>query len=298
MPPEKNKEQLRQRSLRAGVAFDQPELAAAAAELARQLGLPLVAPAADDLDFVLVRTATRLELRWTGDVAPAAPVWTEFVTGPAGYRRRHGGREMLIRAVGVKQGRPPAVLDATGGMGRDAFLLAGRGCAVHLFERNLVVAALLRDGLLRAAKNPETRESAGRIHLIAADSRKFLENMTNLGKNIDVVYLDPMFPERTKSALVKKELQILRLLVGGEDDTERLLAAALNAAGNRVVVKRPKSAPPLAGRKPSHCLNGDTTRFDVYMAIPANRTEGSGRKINSPAPLGKRGARRQTGNSS
>lgn len=267
MPPEKSKEQPRQRSLRAGVAFDRPELAAAAADLARQLGLPLVPPVADDFDFVLFRTAARLELRWTGDVALAAPVWAEFVKGPAGYRRRHGGREMLIRAVGVKQGRPPSVLDATGGMGRDAFLLAGCGCAVHIFERHPVVAALLRDGLLRAAANPETRNNVERIHLVAADSRKFLENMTNRGEDIDVVYLDPMFPGRTKSARVKKELQILQLLVGREDDTERLLAAALHAARNRVVVKRPKSAPPLAGRKPSHCLSGTTTRFDVYMTI-------------------------------
>ncbi len=259
--------QSRERALRAGVAFDRPGLAAEAAGLARQLKLPLVPPVAENLDFVLLRTATRLELRWTGDVALAAPVWAEFVKGPAGYRRRRGGREMLIRAIGVKQGRPPSVLDATGGMGRDAFLLAGCGCTVHIFERNPVVAALLRDGLLRAAENPETRESAGRIHLVAADSRKFLENMTNRGENIDVVYLDPMFPERTKSARVKKELQILRLLVGGEDDTKRLLTAALNAAGNRAVVKRPKSAPPLAGPKPSHCLNGGTTRFDVYMTI-------------------------------
>lgn len=267
MPPEKNKEQPRQRSLRAGVAFDRPEQAAAAADLARQLGLPLVPPVADDLDFVLFRTAARLELRWTGDVAPAAPVWAEFVKGPAGYRRRRGGREMLIRAIGVRHDRPPSVLDATGGMGRDAFLLAGCGCTVHIFERHPVVAALLRDGLLRAAANPETRDSAERIHLVAANSRKFLENMTNQGEDIDVVYLDPMFPGRTKSALVKKELQILQLLVGREDDTEQLLAAALNAARNRVVVKRPKSAPPLAGRKPSHCLSGTTTRFDVYMTI-------------------------------
>ncbi len=201
-------------------------------------------------------------------------MWAEFVKGPAGYRRRRGGREMLIRAAGVKQGRPLSVLDATGGMGRDAFLLAGCGCTVHIFERHPLVAALLRDGLLRAAADPATRDSAGRIHLVAADSRKFLENMTNRGEDVDVVYLDPMFPERTKSALVKKELQILQLLVGGEDDTEQLLAAALNAARNRVVVKRPKSAPPLAGRKPSHCLSGTTTRFDVYMTMPPKTAAG------------------------
>ncbi len=274
MPPEKNKEPPWQRSLRAGVAFDRPGLAAAAADLARQLGLPLVSPVADDLDFVLFRTAARLELRRAGDADWATPVWAEFVKGPAGYRRRRGGREMLIRAAGVKQGRPLSVLDATGGMGRDAFLLAGCGCTVHIFERHPLVAALLRDGLLRAAADPATRDSAGRIHLVAADSRKFLENMTNRGEDVDVVYLDPMFPERTKSALVKKELQILQLLVGGEDDTEQLLAAALNAARNRVVVKRPKSAPPLAGRKPSHCLSGTTTRFDVYMTMPPKTAAG------------------------
>ncbi len=276
MPPEKNKKQPRQRALRAGIAFDRPGLAAAAAGLARQLELPLVPLVADGLDFVLFRTAVRLELRWTGDIALAAPVWVEFVNGPAGYRRRRGGREMLIRAIGVKQGRPLSIIDATGGMGRDAFLLAGCGCTVHIFERHPVVAALLRDGLRRAAENPATRESAGRTRLVAADSRKSLENMTNMEKNIDVVYLDPMFPGRTKSALVKKELQILQLLVGQDDDndTEQLLAAALNAARNRVVVKRPKSAPPLAGPKPSHCLSGTTTRFDVYMTMTPKTAAG------------------------
>ncbi|MFO1350284.1 MAG: class I SAM-dependent methyltransferase [Gammaproteobacteria bacterium] len=38
----------------------------------------------------------------------------------------------------------------------------------------------------------------------------------------EVIYLDPMYPERSKAALVKKESRVLRELVGPDDDAARL----------------------------------------------------------------------------
>lgn len=162
------------------------------------------------------------------------------------------------------------MLDATGGLGRDAFILASHGCTVRLVERQPVIGALLADGLRRALAHPETRMAAERITLTIADSRLLLTELANTGQHYAVVYLDPMFPQRDKSAKVKKELQVLQLLVGQEEDGEELLAAALGVAGSRVVVKRPKGAPPLPGPKPSHSHAGTTTRFDVYLK-PARR---------------------------
>ena len=82
--------------------------------------------------------------------------------------------------------------------------------------------------------------------------------------SIDVVYLDPMFPERKKSAKVKKQMQAFHAIVGTDADADGLLALALNVATYRVVVKRPAGANYLAEKKPSYSLEGKSTRYDIY----------------------------------
>lgn len=233
--------------------------------LAEQLSLPILDPAGQEPGLVLRFTEYHLELLCPAEPALSGPARVEFVNGAAGYRRRHRGGEMLLRAVGLRQGHPLHVFDATGGFGRDAFLLASHGCTVRVVEQNPLVGALLADGLLRALAHPETKEAAARITLEIGDSLQVLEKLAQEGAPAPVVYLDPMFPERSKSAKVKKDMQVLQLLVGGEENGGELLAAALAAADSRVVVKRSKGAPPLPGPAPSHSLGGKTTRFDVYL---------------------------------
>jgi 16S rRNA (guanine1516-N2)-methyltransferase len=175
-------------------------------------------------------------------------------------RRIQGGRrQLLARAVGLHKDRDLAVLDATAGLGRDGFTLAALGARVTLAERHPTVAALLEDARERALRDPDAAEAAGRTEIVQADARKLIGPPARF----DVVYLDPMYPERGKAALAKKELQLLRELTGGDADADGLLEAA--NARRRVVVKRPRSAPPLAGRPPSLALSGSQARFDVYL---------------------------------
>lgn len=259
---------------RVRVACSLPALQEQAGRLAHDLGLPdhtgREAP-----DLVLHLTKHHLELLCPGNPELTGPVLVEFVTGAAGYRRRAGGNEMLLRAIGHKAGRAMTVLDATGGLGRDAFILASHGCEVQLVERHPVIGALLADGLRRALRHQQTREAAARITLRIADSRQVMAELVPGGQWIDVVYLDPMFPQRSKSAKVKKELQVLQLLAGTEEGGGELLTEALRAAGDRVVVKRPKGAPSLPGPAPSHSHRGTTTRFDVYLRPDRNRSAGA-----------------------
>ncbi len=238
--------------------------------MATSLALPVITDSTG-YDFILSFSRGRLGLSMPHDAVLQGRIYAEFVTGRAGYRRLHAGKEVLLKAVGFHKNQPPSVLDATGGMGRDSFLMASHGCRVHMFERNRIVAAMLEDGLRRASRHPDTRPAAERIHLSTGDSLRFLRDSARPGAKYDVVYLDPMFPQRKKSALVKKEMQILNRLLGHETDAEELLGEALSATGKRVVVKRPKTAPPLAGSStPSHSLGSKTTRFDVYM-IPGRQ---------------------------
>jgi 16S rRNA (guanine1516-N2)-methyltransferase len=250
-------------SPRIGVGYTAPEQQNRAEKLAAQLGLPMAAEGTN-YDFILRCTDERIELVRLNDPALTGSVWVEFTLGPTGYRRIRGGSEMLIRAIGHKKNRKTSVLDATGGLGRDTFIMAAHGCDVHIVEKNPIVAALLEDGLRRASEHPDTKEICARIQLTVGDSCHLLSKESRTGK-YDVIYLDPMFPERSKSARVKKDLQVLQLIVEGKSNTDTLFTAALKAAGKRVVIKRPKNAPPLPGKIPSHSISSKAIRFDVYL---------------------------------
>jgi 16S rRNA (guanine1516-N2)-methyltransferase len=243
------------------VAADNPPLAPRAHALADRLGLPF-AENPDGYDLLLTVAADRLELRTPPRPGPKiGPVSCDFTTGP--FARRHETtsprKDLLVRAIGFK--KPPLrVVDATAGLGRDAALLALAGCSVVAVERSPIIAALLGDGLARAAEvHPEFRDNP---QLIAADARDFLATVT---PTPDVIYLDPMFPHRPKSALVKKEMRTCRLVTGDDPDADALLLAALRTGCRRVVVKRALHAPPIPGPTPSQSLKGVTVRYDLYL---------------------------------
>lgn len=241
----------------------EPSLAAAARALAGRWGLPYAGQS--EAGLLLVLTAEHLELRQCGPEAPG-PVYVDFVGGAVGHRRRFGGGrgQPMAKAVGLKSGVTPSVLDVTAGLGRDAFVLASLGCEVTLVERSPVVAALLADGLERAAQDAECAPIVGRMHLRHGQAATFLADL-NENARPDVIYLDPMYPHREKSALVKKEMRLFREVVGEDPDADALLEAALKAARQRVVVKRPDYAEPLAGRKPTLSFDTKNHRFDVYV---------------------------------
>jgi 16S rRNA (guanine1516-N2)-methyltransferase len=248
----------------AGVLYTEPDQKGRVEQLAGSLELPIITNS-DGYDFVLSYIDGRLNLSTPNDSSNPGKVYIEFIQGAAGFRRKQGRKEMLIKAIGFRKNQSLSVLDTTGGMGTDSFLMAGYGCRVHIIERNQIVAALLQDGLRRASQHIDTCDIAERIHLSVQDSNQLLHSYIDLEKEYDVIYLDPMFPKRNKSALVKKEMQILQKLIGYEDDTDQLFTTALAVAAKRVVVKRPKTATSLAHNKPSHSLSGKSTRFDVYM---------------------------------
>lgn len=251
-------------------------LAEAFADPARQwaerLGLPLQDA---DAEFALQFGEQGLQLQQLGPDAPG-PVRVDFVEGGAAHRRLYGGGsgQMIAKAVGVAQGVRPRVLDATAGLGKDAFVLASLGCQMSLIERQPLIGALLEDGLLRAAADFEVAPIVARMQLLKGNSIELMRNWQ--GEPPQVIYLDPMFPHREKTALVKKEMRLFRPLVGDDPDAPALLEAALALASHRVVVKRPRKAPCIEGPKPSHALDGKSSRYDIY---PKKRSRPDGRRV-------------------
>ncbi|MFT6927791.1 MAG: 16S rRNA (guanine1516-N2)-methyltransferase [Psychromonas sp.] len=199
-------------------------------------------------------------------------VFVDFVSGSVAHRRKFGGGkgQAIAKAIGLKPGVQVDVIDATAGLGRDAFVLASLGCNVTMIERSPVAAALLEDGLERAYLNLEIGVwMKQRMKLHFGSANEYLQT-----QQTDVVYLDPMFPHKKKSALVKKEMRVFQGVVGEDLDADSLLEVALNAARYRVVVKRPDYAPFLNDKKPTMSIKTKKNRFDVYVkqAIPQHKS--------------------------
>lgn len=179
--------------------------------------------------MALVLTPTHLELR-KQDEPKLGGIYVDFVEGTMAHRRKFGGGrgEAVAKAVGIKKDYLPDVVDATAGLGRDAFVLASIGCKVRMVERHPVVAALLEDGLNRAYLDADIGEwMQERMTLIHASSAQALTEIT---PPPDVVYLDPMYPHKAKSALVKKEMRVFQSLVGADEDADALLEPAITLA--------------------------------------------------------------------
>lgn len=250
-----------------GLTVEQRPLVPAARKLAERFVLRLL-DRAPETGFHLRLTTEGLELCQAGPNAPG-PIRVEFTAGAMGHRLRFGGGrgQPLARAVGIKQGFEPAVWDATAGLGRDGFVLASLGCRVTLCERSPVVAALLADGLQRAALHAQTGTWVQqRLTLVHADA---IDRLTQLDETQrpDVVYLDPMYPAGKTHVLVKKEMHALQQILGPDRDSHRLLEVALGCARRRVVVKRPARAGWLTDLKPATCVQSKKTRYDVYVTL-------------------------------
>ncbi len=224
--------------------------------LAARLDLPFVTNE-NNMDGVLF-VGDRLELR----LKNIGIVYVDFLKGKAAWRRRFGGgkNQALAKAVGIKGSYRPSIIDATAGLGQDAFVFASLGCKVILIEHSPIIGALLADGLKRARKDSEVEEVISRMHLHLGDANQLISNLPRQ----EVIYLDPMYPMTSKSSLPKKGLQALRTLQFVKSDEEKLFYTAREYAQTHVVVKRPKGAPCIAKITPEARITTKSTRFDVY----------------------------------
>jgi 16S rRNA (guanine1516-N2)-methyltransferase len=193
------------------------------------------------------------------------PVRVDFLED---WRRlKIGKQDLLAKAVGVK-GAGLSVTDATAGWGQDTLRLLKLGCEVTAIEHSPVLYSLLRDGLRRASGQDEKwrSEVAPRLHLIHGDAAEILPEMNPVRR--EVIFMDPMFPERKKAALAKGEMQLLQALLGktADHDLERLWRAGRESAGRRLVFKSPRLTKPVTEKpKPTLQFEGRSIRYDVWL---------------------------------
>jgi 16S rRNA (guanine1516-N2)-methyltransferase len=225
---------------------------------ARALAQALSLPWCQELPHqgLTLHVSQRLELRQAG--SNTGPVYVDFLPLTSRFKQ---GKDLLAKVVGIKGNYRPTVVDATAGLGQDAFMLALYGCQVTMIERSNVIGHLLQDGLERA----QDLEPSSRLKLILGDAIKILPDL----EKPDVVYLDPMYPESKKTAAKRKEMTVFRTLVGDDLDIPELLELALHTAQKRVVLKRPLKAITLL--KPNTVYKGSTIRFDLYLPFQSTK---------------------------
>lgn len=220
----------------------------------RRTGAPVSDRAGDELTLLFDSSGVSLTgggLTFRGDFEQMLHRLTEG-------RLQH---EMLVHITKTKKPEPRAV-DATAGMGEDSILLAAAGYTVTMYEQNAVVAALLKDAMRRAKKNPVLKDIVARMRLIEGNSIELMKELTFCP---DVIYLDPMFPARQKTGLVNKKLQLIQKLEQPCVEEEALLEAAINTEPEKIIIKRPLKGVFLAGREPDYSVKGKAIRYDCIM---------------------------------
>ena len=170
-----------------------------------------------------------------------------------------GKRSLLAKACGLNKHRNLHILDATTGLARDSLALLFLGARVTSLERSPFLFALLQDAHARLSRTQPALAANWQLH--QADAINYLQQTMTF----DGILLDPMFPARQKSALVKKEMRIIHELVGNDPDADSLFTQACQQITRRVVVKRPLHAATLQHQAPTHQLTGKTIRYDVYL---------------------------------
>ena len=220
------------------------------------------------------------KLSWLSEGLSVAPEWDKLQRRVVSAGRKS---ELLLQAA--KLTADSEVIDATAGFGHDSLILASTGAQVIMLEQQPLMALLLLVEQLRMSTLPNWQKLMSRLQVINTDALTYFARFNNyLGADneqaIDVIYLDPMFPEDSyqdsktgKGAKVGKHMQALHQLAHPPtlDEEQQLLQSAQAAISQnsqkqgRVIVKRPQFAPLLAHQQPSESWNNEAVRFDGYF---------------------------------
>ena len=161
------------------------------------------------------------------------------------------GRALGAGRLGIK------VLDLSAGLAIDAVFLSQLGFEVTAVERNPLIFLALQHAQAASENKLQINFQFGRAQ----------DFLVSSSETFDLIYFDPMFPEKIKSALPRQEMVFFRSLVGQDSDADQVLQLALRKPNvKRVVVKRPIKAPILF-RKPMSQIEGKLIRFYIYLGV-------------------------------
>ena len=217
-------------------------------------------------------------LSWLSNGLSVAPEWDKLQRRVVSAGRKS---ELLLQATKVTA--ESRIIDATAGFGHDSLILASTGAQTVMLEQQPLMALLLLAEQQRMSAQPNWQKLMARLQIINTDATSYFESISNdslidSDKAVDVIYLDPMFPEDSyqdsktgKGAKVGKHMQALHQLAHPPtlDEERQLLHSALTVVSQngvgRVIVKRPQFAPLLANQPANESWHNEAVRFDGYF---------------------------------
>ena len=169
---------------------------------------------------------------------------------------QYQGETLLKKAIGWQSTVQKHILDATGGLGHDSFILALLGQKITVLEKNMGLCILIEEALHNLPNLPYFNDAKNNISIINNDSRAFLSS----AENFDVVYIDPMFNSEKKLKRTK-QMEFLDNYLEEHDDPS---AEFYESNFKRLVIKKELRATSSIKDCSALSFRGSSIRYDIY----------------------------------
>ena len=183
----------------------------------------------------------------------------DFLKGSLSWRLKRRDHETLLKKAIGKKNKNLTIFDGTAGFLSDALIFLALGHKVIACEQSKVLFLLLSDAINRAKIKLNFLDNLNLIHGNALDVYKIIQN-------IDVIYLDPMYP-RKKNALRSGGMSDIKNILKLENIDnlgDQIFFDLKNNKFKKIVLKRPIKSK-IIDDSLNYQVKGKSTRFDVYI---------------------------------
>jgi len=184
----------------------------------------------------------------------------DFLKGTINYRLQRAHHEKHLKKAIGKNKEPQLILDGTAGLLSDTLILLSLGHKVIACEQSKYIYLLISDAVRRAENQLGFLENLILVNKNSIDV--YLEK-----ENVDIVYLDPLFPQDKKQLKRSKSIYALRDILNLEKiviNDDKLFMEFNELKPKKIILKRPLKSE-IIYNTPNYQVKGKSTRFDIYI---------------------------------
>jgi len=184
----------------------------------------------------------------------------DFLKGPMGWRLKRPEHEKQLKKAIGKTSDSLTIFDGTAGMLGDSMIFLSLGHKVIACEQSKIIYLLIKDACKRAENELPFLKNLKLVHGNSAEIYKSHGTP-------DLVYLDPLYPENSKSSKRSGDVALLRTAIELESITDigdEIFHEFRASEHKKIILKRPIKAP-LICNKINYQIKGKSTRFDIYI---------------------------------